>query len=112
MAAGPVSILAAVTYLPDVLQPRFDELWTPARMRRIAAAAVRYGVAIEITSASRQLPKPAFLRLAREAGAKFAFGTNGRKPEVIGHLDYSLAMARELRLARADLFIPGARTTY
>lgn len=105
MAAGPVNILAAPTYLPDVLQPRRDELWTTARMQRVIAAAVKHRVALEIT-ASRQLPTLPFLRLARAAGAKFTFGTNGRTAATIGQLDYSLAMARELRLTAADLFIP------
>ncbi len=106
MAAGPVNILAAVMYLPAVLEPRLQELWTPERMQRVIAAAVKHQVAIEIT-APRKLPTLPFLRLAHAAGVKFTFGSNGRGTDVIGHLDYSLAMARELKLTAQDMFIPG-----
>lgn len=105
MASGPLHILAAPMYLPDVLQPRASVLWTTARMKRVVAAAAKHRVAIEIT-ATRKLPTLPFLRLAKAAGVKFTFGTNGRTANVIGQLDYSLAMARELELTTADLFIP------
>lgn len=58
------------------------------------------------TKASRKLPTLLILRLAKAADVKFTFGTNGRTANVIGQLDYSLAMARRLELTAADLFIP------
>jgi histidinol phosphatase-like PHP family hydrolase len=97
-------LLANGTYLPDVLQKDFDALWTEKRMRKIIEAAVKCGVAIEISSGFR-LPKPAFLRIAKEAGAKFSFGSNGRKDNA-GRLDYCLEAAKTLSLKREDMFTP------
>ena len=56
-----------------------DKLWTEARMRAIIAKAVAKGVAIEIQAES-PYPRPRFLKLAREMGAKFSFGTNNFDP--------------------------------
>lgn len=105
LSTEPIDILANGTYLPEVLQKDFDALWTERRMRRVVEAAVRNGVAIEINSGFR-LPKLAFLRLAKEAGAKFSFGTNGRKEAAVGNLAYSLEMARVLELSPDDCFLP------
>jgi histidinol phosphatase-like PHP family hydrolase len=100
----PIDILANPTYLPAQLAPDYDVLWTPARMQRIIDAAIECGVAIEI-SAWAKLPSLAMLRLAKRAGAKFSFGSNIHGLDV-GKLDYSLQMAKELGLKRADLFTP------
>lgn len=71
----PVSILANPTYLPPCISNRYDELWTEPRMRQVIAKAVEKGVALEIQAGSAY-PKPAFLKLAKSMGAKFAFGSN------------------------------------
>ena len=71
----PISILANPTYLPAPLNAQADRLWTEERMRALIAKAVEKGVAIEIQAES-PYPRPAFLRLAKEMGAKFSFGTN------------------------------------
>jgi len=61
-------------------------------------------VALEISSSYR-LPKLSFLRLARAAGLKFTFGSNGRYPNM-GQLDYSIELARTLQLTRTDVWLP------
>lgn len=104
LRSGPVKILANTTWLPAVLMPDYDRLWTEARMRKVIEAAVKRGVALEI-SASYQLPRMPFLRLAKAAGARFSFGSNGRYPKM-GLLDYSVQMAKELGLKRRDMFCP------
>jgi len=104
MATEPIDILANVTYLPGPIAPQYDALWAPARMRKIIDAAVKHGVALEINSGYR-LPRLAFLRMAKEAGAKFSFGSNLRGPEV-GRKDYWLEMIKALGLTRKDLFTP------
>ena len=70
----------------------------------VGKSFLRRGVALEI-SASYQLPKLEFLRIAKAAGARFSFGSNGRYPKM-GQLQYCLEMAQTLKLARADVFGP------
>jgi len=104
MSVEPIDILANPTYLPPAIASRYDALWTPRRMRKVIDAAVKHAVAIEINSGYR-LPRLAFLRLAKEAGVKFSFGSNLRGPEV-GKIDYCLEMVKQLGLTGKDLFAP------
>ena len=71
----PISILANPTYLPMELTDRYDSLWTDERMRKLIAKAVKKGVALEIQAGS-PYPRPRFLLMAKQMGAKFSFGTN------------------------------------
>ena len=100
----PIDILANTSWLPAPLAKDYEAYWTPERVQRVVEAAVKHGVALEI-SASYRLPKLAFLRLAKAGGVKFSFGSNGRYPNM-GKLDHSLAMATELGLKPGDLFTP------
>lgn len=104
LSKQPVDILANVSWLPAPLAAEYDALWTPARMRKVVDAAVKFQAAIEISS-SFKLPRLPFLRAAKAAGAKFCFGSNGRYP-AMGRLDYSMQMAKELALTRSDIFTP------
>jgi histidinol phosphatase-like PHP family hydrolase len=104
MAKEPLDILANTSWLPDALLPKYDALWTTERIKKVANAAVQYGVALEI-SASYKLPKLHFLELAKAAGVKFSFGSNGRYPKM-GLLDYSVQMAKALDLRAGDMFTP------
>lgn len=104
MAREPIDIIANPTFLPACIEKEYEALWTRERMRRIIAAAVQYGVAIEINSRYR-LPSPAFLKMARSAGAKFSFGSNIHGLGV-GQLDYCVEMAKELGLRSKDMFTP------
>jgi len=104
--AEPIDILANPTFLPESLQAQYDTLWTEQRMRRIIDAAVAHGVAIEINSRYR-VPSLRFLRMAKEAGARFSFGSNIHGPG-IGMLDYCVETARQLGLRAADMFTPAA----
>ena len=71
----PISILANPTYLPMELADRYDSLWTDERMRKLIEKAVKNGVALEIQAGS-PYPRPRFLLMAKQMGAKFSFGTN------------------------------------
>ena len=75
----PISILANPTYLPDPLAADYDRLWTEDRMRQLIAKAVKRGIALEIQAGS-PYPRLKFLKLAKETGAKFSFGTNNFDP--------------------------------
>ncbi|MBM3859113.1 MAG: twin-arginine translocation signal domain-containing protein [Verrucomicrobia bacterium] len=104
LSSGPINILANVSWLPAALMPDYDRLWTEARMRKVIEAAVKRGVAIEI-SASYKLPRMPFLKLSQAAGAKFTFGSNGRYPKM-GLLEHSIQTAKQLGLKRRDMFRP------
>lgn len=102
MSREPIDLFVNLSWLPSLFAGDYETLWTEARMTRIVDALVRHGIAMEISSGF-ELPKLSFLRFAREAGLKFAFGTNGRYPKM-GLLDYSVRMAKELTLTREDMF--------
>jgi histidinol phosphatase-like PHP family hydrolase len=93
-----------VRVTPASLAEEYDTYWTPERVKKVVGAAVEYRVALEISS-SYKLPKLSFLKTAKDAGAKFTFGSNGRYPNM-GKLDYSLEMARALNLTKGDMFTP------
>ena len=71
----PIDILANVTYLPDFIADRYDELWTEERMTALIQAAIDNNVALEIQVESA-FPKPKFVELALKMGAKLEFGSN------------------------------------
>jgi histidinol phosphatase-like PHP family hydrolase len=100
----PIDILANTSWLPAPLAADYEVYWTPARIRLVAEAAVKHRVALEISSGYK-LPKRYFLEIAKAAGVKFSFGSNGRYPNM-GKIDYCLEMARALGLTKADIFTP------
>jgi histidinol phosphatase-like PHP family hydrolase len=104
----PIQIFANTSWLPAPLADDYETYWTPPRVRRVADALVQSKVAMEISS-SYKLPKLSFLKIAREAGVKFTFGSNGRYPKM-GLLDYSLEMAGVLGLKREDFYVPVHKT--
>ena len=100
----PIDIYVNPTFLPAVIADQYDELWTPRRMRKVIKAAVKNNVAIEI-NARYHIPSKAFIKRAKRAGAKFAFGTNNGGRD-LGHLEYSRRMAKECGLTEKDMFSP------
>jgi histidinol phosphatase-like PHP family hydrolase len=100
----PIDIYVNPTFLPDCIAKEYDTLWTQERMQKVIAAAAKNGVAIEINARYR-LPSPAFIKLAKQAGVKFSFGTNNADRDV-GSLDYCLAMVQECGLTPQDMFMP------
>ncbi len=107
IASEPIDIMANTTWLPKAIEKQYDSLWTPKRFRKIVDAAIKYGVALEINS-QYLIPRLPLLRMAKEAGVKFSFGSNIRGPNV-GKLDYCLEMAKALGLTRRDIFTPAPR---
>ncbi len=81
VVSEPIDILANVTWLPDFIAARYDELWTRERMAVLIHAAIDGGVALEIQAESN-FPKPEFVELALEMGAKFSFGSNNFDPKL------------------------------
>jgi hypothetical protein len=100
----PIDIHVNPTFLPASLAPRYDELWTDARIDRFVKVLADNHVALEINSRFK-LPSEKILRKAKEAGVKFTFGTNNGGPD-LGTLDYSLEMKEKLGLTYKDMFLP------
>ncbi|NQT00769.1 MAG: DUF1080 domain-containing protein [Planctomycetes bacterium] len=100
----PVDIYVNPTFLPAVIADEYDQLWTRRRMNKVIRAAVKNNVAIEINARYR-IPNKAFIKRAKKADVKFAFGTNngGRQ---LGHLEYCRRMAKECGLTENDMFSP------
>lgn len=100
----PINVYVNPTFLPSQIAAEYDLLWTPARMRKVIAAAAAHRIAIEINSRYR-LPSLAFIKLAKAAGCKFTFGTNNADRD-IGRLDYAFQMANEAALKWQDIWVP------
>ena len=103
----PIDIYVNPTFLPDVIAKDYDRLWTAERMRKVARAAARNGVAVEINNRYR-LPSFAFLQAAKAEGCKFTFGTNNGGPDDLKRCEYGLAAVEQVKLGWLDFFVPGA----
>jgi hypothetical protein len=101
----PIDLYVNATYIPDELNHRYDELWTPERMDRVIKALVDNKVAMEIND-RRKIPSAAFIKRAKAGGVKFTFGTNNAGGDDLGKLSYCIAMAEECGLTDADIWIP------
>ena len=104
----PADIYANATYIPDEMQPRYEELWTDERVDRVLDVLSKEGIALEI-SARYQIPSKRIILKAKERGIIFTFGTNNMDPN-FGQLEYSLDMARECSLTAEDMWFPSMST--
>jgi hypothetical protein len=106
----PVDIYVNPTYLPDVLAKDYEALWTEARRKKIVTAAAKNGVAVEINDRYK-LPSASFIKMMKEGGCKFTFGTNNTSPGTLGRSEYGLRMIDECKLAAQDFWVPLAPGT-
>ncbi len=104
MEKEPIDLYVNSTFLPDVLQPEYDVLWTTERMDKVINAAVTNNIAIEI-NARYKIPSATFIKRAKAAGAKFSMGTNNTDKN-LGTLDYAIEMIDECGLEPSDFFKP------
>ncbi len=100
----PVTILANPTYLPSAVQDRYDELWTDERMKKVIQKAIDNKVALEIQSRSRY-PSERFIRMAKEMGATFSFGSNNFNDKPID-LTRCLNVIDTYGLKKKDVYVP------
>lgn len=101
----PIDIYVNPTFLPSQLNAKYDILWTPERMDRVIRALVDHDVVLEINARYR-LPGIEFIKRAKEAGAKFTFGTNNAGADDLGRLEYCLEVIEEVGLSPEDIFLP------
>ena len=101
----PINIYVNPTFLPEVLAKDYDRLWTEERMRKVIDAARKNGIAIELNNRYK-LPGAAFVKMAKAAGCKFAFGSNNGSAADLGRCEYGLAMVEQCKLSWPDFFVP------
>jgi histidinol phosphatase-like PHP family hydrolase len=99
----PITIFARPTYLPVNFGRYYDQLWTEERTSRMIELAKQREIAFEI-STPMHVPKGEIILKAKEAGLKFAFGTNARNADA-GKLHYGLRMVDECGLSREDMLL-------
>lgn len=98
----PVDIYVNPTVLPAELMDDYDRLWTKERMARVVKVLADNNVALEI-NARYKTPKAEMIKMAKEAGVKFAFGTNNTGRD-LGRLEYCLEIIEECGLTPNDMF--------
>lgn len=103
----PVDIYVNPTFIPDTLQKDYDKLWTPERMKKIAAVAAHNNIAVEINNRYK-IPSFEFIKVFKDAGCKFTFGTNNGGEEDLGRCEYGIQAIRECGLRWQDFWVPGA----
>ena len=101
----PIDIYVNPTFLPDLLAKDYDALWTEERMRKVLAAAKKGDVAIELNDRYK-LPGEKWVRMAKEEGLKFTFGTNNGGPADLRRCDYGVEMVKKCGLKWDDFFVP------
>ena len=105
LSQEPVDIYVNPTFLPEEINHNYDELWTAERMDTVIEALVNYDIALEI-NARYEIPGMEFIKRAKEAGVKFALGTNNAGEHDLGRLEYSIRAIREAGITPDDMFIP------
>ena len=100
----PIQIFGWPLFLPVCIARDYYSLWTHERMQAIVSAARARSIAIEINDMAHT-PDERFIRMAREQGLKFTFGSDSRNANA-GRLAYCKAVARKCGLTRADFYVP------
>ena len=98
----PVDIYVNPTVLPAEIMGEYDQLWTKERMERVVKVLADNKIALEI-NARYKTPNATMIKMAKEAGVKFAFGTNNTGRD-LGQLEYCLEMIEECGLTPNDMF--------
>ncbi len=98
----PVDIYVNPTVLPAVLTDEYESLWTADRVARVIKVLADNAIALEI-NARYKVPSAHMIKMAKEAGVKFTFGTNNTGAD-LGQLEYCMEMVLECGLTPDDMF--------
>jgi N-acyl-D-aspartate/D-glutamate deacylase len=102
MSQEPVDIYVNPTVLPAQIMGEYNELWTKERMERVVKVLADNNIALEI-NARYKTPSAEMIKMAKEAGVKFSFGTNNTGRD-LGRLEYCIQMIEECKLTPNDMF--------
>jgi len=100
----PINIFGWPLFLPVCIARDYYTLWTQERMQQLITAAKARNVAFEINDMSHT-PHEEFIRMAKEQGLKFTFGSDSRNKNA-GRLAYCKQIARKCGLKADDFYIP------
>ena len=103
----PINVYVNPTFLPAPMMPDYDKLWTDVRINKVIEALVTHEIALEINARYR-LPNEKIIRAAKDAGIRFALGTNNADTN-IGKLEYCVEMIEKCGLTGRDMFFPVVR---
>ena len=104
----PADIFANAFFLPDFLNDRFDQMWTPERVAKVLDVMQENGIALEI-SARYLIPNEYIIKEAKKRGIKFTYGTNNVDAN-FGRLEYSIDMTKKCGLTADDMWFPNLST--
>ncbi len=104
----PIDIYVNPTFLPDAMMADYDKLWTESRIQKVIDVLTKRGIALEI-NARYKIPGEKIIKAAKDAGIRFAFGTNNGSPD-IGKLEYCIEMMKKCGITRYDMFFPVVKT--
>ena len=100
----PIDIYVNPTFLPEGMMSDYDKFWTDARINKVIEALVTTNIALEI-NARYCIPSEKIIRAAKDAGIRFALGTNNANSN-IGKLEYCIEMINKCGITERDMFFP------
>ena len=104
----PINIFGWPLFLPVCIARDYYTLWTQDRMQQLIVAAKMRNIAFEINDMSHT-PHEEFIRMAKEQGLKFTFGSDSRNNNA-GRLAYCKRIARKCGLKADDFYTPVHKT--
>ena len=100
----PADIFANPTYIPEDMQADYDQYWTDERINRVLDVIKEHSIALEINP-RYMIPSLKIIRMAKERGLKFVFGTNNVDAN-FGKLEYCIETIKECGITIDDLWFP------
>lgn len=100
----PADIFANPTYIPEDMQANYDQYWTDERINRVLDVMKKHSIALEINP-RYMIPSLKIIRMAKERGLKFVFGTNNVDAN-FGKLEYCIEAIKECGITIDDLWFP------
>ena len=100
----PADIFANPTYIPEDMQADYDQYWTDERINRVLDVMKEHSIALEINP-RYMIPSLKIIRMAKERGLKFVFGTNNVDAN-FGKLEYCIEAIKECGITIDDLWFP------
>ena len=100
----PADIFANPTYIPEYMQADYDQYWTDERINRVLDVMKEHNIALEINP-RYMIPSLKIIRMAKERGLKFVFGTNNVDAN-FGKLEYCIEAIKECGITADDLWFP------